>query len=434
MSNEKVEQVTDPIAMAMMEGNEVTLAEAGMILESVLKHDADRDDVIDDNLRKMDVLIGHAGEGKTAIIDQVLTRIGAEKCVFHMGSTVEEDNNGLPFIDTANAVTRLAKPEHVPCFSRKPSSPSGIGVLVVEECLSGGTMHQNFLRSVIDRYWPNGDRMCDGWKVIGTTNPETAEYSTVKAADRALASRMRFVYARASSDEKMKYWAQSRMGRTVFNFLLVHHTGTGTLDPVDVLDSRSWYGLADKIECMVRDKHPNAMLARAVRTAAGTVMESHFIEFLKKGNNPDEYPVEAATLLYGTRSLSNYDEDAVGEELARVGRWTGKGAVPLLGATKWSVKAFLGDEHILKRLKDDNEFYRRVRGSLSKFLVALGDGGYAEMAEDTCEHIKRLRDSHPRFIYDVLDDLKGTNLEPQLIRMDDRRQQANKDLAASAAD
>jgi hypothetical protein len=418
----------------MEEGNQVTLAEAGMVLEDMLRDDPDFDDDRDENLRKMDVLIGHAGEGKTAIIDQVLTRLGAEKSVFHMGSTVEEDNNGLPFIDTANGITRLAKPEHVPCFSRAPESTTGLGVLVVEECLSGGTMHQNFLRSVIDRIWPNGDRMYEGWKVIGTTNPETADYSTVKAADRALASRMRFIHARATADEKMKFWASSGMGRTVFNFLLMHHTGTTGIEPVDALDSRAWYGLANRIERMKKAGRPYALIAKMVRTAAGSVMEGSFLSFLQKGNDPDEYPIDAATLLYGDRTLHVPDKEKVGEELARVGRWASKAEVPLLGATKWAVKTFIGNSHVLKRLKDETEFYRLVRKNLKSFLIALGDGGYTEHAEDVCNHIKLQREQHPKFIYDVLDDLKGTDLEPRLMKLDDSRQQAKKDLAVAAAD
>jgi hypothetical protein len=309
-----------------------------------------------------------------------------------------------------------------------------MGVLVVEGCLSGGTMHQNFLRSVIDRRWPNGDKMYEGWKVIGTTNPETAEYSTVKAADRALASRMRFIHARATADEKMKFWAGTKMGRTVFNFLLLHHTGTTGINPVDALDSRAWYGLANRVERMVKFGRAHALIAKVVRTAAGSIMESHFITYLKKGGDPDEYPIEAATLLYGDRGLKTHDKEAIGEELARVGRWAKKQEVPLLGATKWSVKTFLGSNEIVKRMNDDSEFYRLIRKGLKSFLLALGDGGYTEHVEDVCNHVKGLREQHPRFIYDLLDDLKGTKLEPKLMGLDDSRQAAKKQMSSAAAD
>lgn len=435
----KLEQIVDPIAQANEPENAISLTEAGMMLEAQLK--ADPSLPIDSkNVRKMITLIGHAGEGKTAMIEQVLTRLGAEMAVFHMGSTIEEDNNGLPFIDQVKGITRLAKPEHVPCFSRVPISPSGLGVLVVEECLSGQMMHQNFLRSVIDRVWPNGDRMFPNWHVVGTTNPETSEYATVKAADRALASRLIFMLVRATSDEKMRYWAVHMQPTlpTIYNFLLAYHdVGNGVtiserdtnpeFNPIDCLDGRAWFNLADTVERSRAAGLPNRLIARSVRTHCGKEIETAFTDFLSKGSDPDEYPISHPRLLLGfNKDTGKYDDkDVIREEHARIGRWlSDEKKLPLVGVTKWGIKSFFRDENQLQRMKNDSQFYRLVLGNLCAFMLDMDKGGYAEHAADLCATVK---DATPKtrdtFIRDVLNKIKGTSLEKKLISLHETYQE-----------
>jgi len=406
-----------------MEGNAVTLQEAGLMLEAVLKAcPSVRDD--DENVRKMEVLIGHAGEGKTAMIDQVLARLGCEKAVFHMGSTVEEDNNGLPYIDRATGTTKLAKPEHVPCFYREPNSPSKMGVLVIEECLSGGTMHQNFLRSVIDRRWPDGTQMKPGWKIIGTTNPETAEYSTVKSADRALATRMRFINVRASVQEKLEFWS-GRMQETIYNFLATHSANGNLACFVNVLDSRSWYGLADDVERMLVAGLPHHLLARAVRTAAGPIVEAAFFQYLKTGSDPECYPINAAVLLYGDKYLNSPDKDVCGESLARIRRWAKseevaasgdkvKTKIPLLGATNWAVKSFITRAPIVARMRDDAAFEKIITKNLIEFMTILGESDIYELPEDLCVAIGRIRETYPELEKAILKSISATPLGEKL--------------------
>ena len=402
------EQIVDPISQACEEGNQVSLDQGGRILKAILRPNPQIREEQDSDLRRMLVFIGHGGEGKTSRIHQVVAELGAELAVFHMGSTVEEDNNGLPFIDRETGITRIAKPEHIPCFTREPASPTGLGVLLVEECLSGQIMHQNFLRSIIDGVWPNGDRMYKGWKIIGTTNPETAEYATVKAADRALACRMHFVYVRATAEEKMRYWS-GRMQPTLFNFLLLNHVNNIGLNVLDRLDSRSWYFLANDIEKVKLAGEGNKVISGMLRTHCGSEIETMFLAYLAKGSDPEQYPISHKKLLLG-------DDQEVKDSLARIGRWIANNEVPLLGATKWELKAFFKNNENLNQLKDDAKFCRLVTNNLSAFMIDLGKGGYAEHAEDLCHTLKEAASKIKfSFFTDVLKKIKGTPLEKTLL-------------------
>ena len=420
-----MEQVVDPIAQATMEGNEFSLLETKGILKSLLKKTPSIPDD-DENVRKLVVLIGAPGEGKTAILHESIDELGHEKCVFHMGSTVEEDNNGLPFIDQAAGITRIAKPEHIPCFTREPSSPTGKGVLVVEECLSGQIMHQNFLRSIVDRVWPNGDKMLPGWSVVGTTNPETSEYITVKAADRALASRMYFIFVKSTADERLAFWS-GRMQETVYNFLLLHHTSADTFDPASRLDSRAWYGIADSIERLKADSHDNNTVAKSLRTHCGPEVETRFREFLTRGNDPDQYPISHAKLLLG-------DEDEVNESISRLGRWIKDNQTPLLGATKWDIKAYLTKQSNLEKIKNDPKLYDTVVTNLCKYLVEACSNGTAEHADDVCSALMKAASKvDSRIIRDVLNGVKGTPAEKELINMNREYKAAKQKLNPAAA-
>jgi hypothetical protein len=232
----------DPIERAWAQGASYTLNEFKRELRLELEPRTDLDGNRD--VYKCLLAVGESGIGKTQAIRQVLEEAGAEYCMYHHGATMEEDNAGTPYQETVgNAkVTKIAIPDHLACFWRPPGGK--FGALVMEEIFTGATTgHQNQVRQFVDRRF-GLQVMQPGWRVIGTTNPATAEFHTVHAVDLALAKRMIVFPVRPTDQEKLAYW-NGKMNPILHTFLVTWNVQGRSI--ISLTDSRTWMNLSDSL-------------------------------------------------------------------------------------------------------------------------------------------------------------------------------------------
>lgn len=355
---------------------------------------------LDENpdVSKCILALGEAGIGKTQSIRQAIEEIGGEYCMYHHGATMEEDNAGTPYQEQQNGdkVTKIAIPDHLACFYRKPQGSTG--VLVVEEVFTGSTTaHQNQARQFIDRRF-GLTRMKPGWHIVGTSNPSTADFHTVKAVDKALAKRMLWFPVKPTPKEKLDYWA-GKMDDMLHRFLLLWHVEGHSM--VEATDSRSWMNLSDSL---ARRRDPkNGMwivetkyIKRLMTNHVGDTVANAFDLFLKKGNDPDEYPISQRELLEAQAK----DMKTLAE---RIEKWTTEKRTSLIGATKWGICAYLKNGANHDKVKD-----RGVK-NMATFMKLIGEQGYADLVDSMMSNIGK-----SPLAGKLLDELEGSSLYDKL--------------------
>lgn len=357
------------------------------------------------DVSKCILALGEAGIGKTQAIRQAVDEIKGEYVMYHHGATMEEDNAGTPYQEKSNGdrVTKIAIPDHLACFYREPSAVTG--ALVIEEVFTGSTTsHQNQARQFIDKRF-GLTTMKPGWHIVGTSNPATADFHTVKAVDKALAKRMIWFPVDPTSDEKLAYW-QGKMDDSLYKFLLLLRSQNESTDYVKATDSRTWMNLSDSLGRR-RDAKTGAfrcrsqMLTRLIYNHVGKEVADSFEAFLADGNNPDAYPI-------GHLDLLKADDKGIKILIERVERWVRDSRSSLLGATEWSLEAYLRNQENHKDVDD-----RGIK-NLAAFLRAAGERGYADMADCLLSVVQRTALSNK-----LLKPLEGTHLEERLITVSD---------------
>lgn len=390
----------DILAKAWASGATYTMEEAKQEIKYEL---ASVDGISDDDpdVAKVILLMGPHGTGKTAITKQACIEARAEYAAYHHGATVEEDNHGLPVIEERNGikVAGQAKPKHLPCFFRKPESESGRGALVLHEPFTGGIGHQNILRMMTERCH-NSDKMFPGWILVATTNPETAEYVTVKSVDAALASRMVILVVKPSNDEKIAYWS-GRMHPLVYKFLLLTHINK-ELNFIDKLDSRSWYNLADSIGRRQALGAGRDSMVRLLTTHAGIEVADGFNKFMEHGSDPYYFPIGAGELVAA-------DKARLKELLTRVRNWitNSKTDISLLGATNWDLGAWV-------RERSHNHTKVNVH-NIGEYMQLLGTNGHIEFVDDLFQNAR----GQP-IMADLIKAAKGTPVETRIVEIFDK--------------
>jgi hypothetical protein len=382
----------DILAEAWASGVTYTMEEAKReLMYELIKANGINDE--DPDVAKVILLMGPHGTGKTQVTKQACEEAGAEYAAYHHGATVEEDNHGLPIVEERNGikVAGQAKPKHLPCFFRKPESPSGRGALVLHEPFTGGIGHQNILRMMTERQH-NSDKMFPGWILMATTNPETAEYVTVKAVDAALASRMIILVVKPSNDEKLSYWS-SRMHPTLYKFLLL--TNIKKIAFLEKLDSRSWYNLADSVGRRQAAGATRDSLIKLIRTHAGTDVAVGFTQYLEHGDDPYYFPI-------GHNELVTADRAGMRVITERIKRWLDGNELPLIGATNWDLGVWLREE-------SDKASTKQAAANICEYMQLVGPGGYMDMVDDLFQNA-RGRKIMPDFMKSV----KGTKVEDRL--------------------
>jgi hypothetical protein len=392
------EAIVDMMDYVWTQGKKYSLAE----FKEELKFELLRRDDLDGNpdVSKCILALGEAGIGKTQSICQAVDEIGGERVLFHMGATMEEDNAGTPYQEGTNGdkVTKIAIPDHLACFYRAPKGSTG--VLVMDEIFTGSTTaHQNQARQFIDHRF-GITQMKPGWHIVGTSNPATADFHTVKAVDKALAKRMVWFPIEATAEEKLTYWT-GRMDDLLHKFLVLWHLEKRSLDVVNATDSRSWMNLSDSIG---RRRDPKtgvlrcqpASLYKLMYNNVGKEIADTFEKYLKIGNDPDEYPI-------GHLDILRADAKGIQELADRASRWAKKKRAALIGATKWSLCGFLhnGQNH-------DKVDERGVK-NLAAFMKAIGTQGFADMVDSMLNQIGR-----SALARKILGELEGSELEKKL--------------------
>lgn len=402
--------MTDILAQAWASGVTYTMAEA----KQELKYELSRVAGIDDNdpdVAKVVLLLGVHGCGKTAITRQACREADAEYSAYHHGATVEEDNHGLPVIEERNGVKVVgqAKPTHLPCFWRKPESKSGKGALVLHEPFTGGIGHQNILRMMTERQH-NADTMFPGWMLIATSNPETAEYVTVKSVDAALASRMVIFVVKPSREEKLAYWS-TRMHHVVYKFLL--QTNFNKLNFIEALDSRSWYNLADSIGRRVVVGASIDSIVRLLTTHAGISVAEGFNKYMAHGDDPYYFPIGATELVAA-------DKPRMKELVSRLKRWLNDNAMPQLGATNWDLCAWV---------REHGENYdKQTVNNICEYMQLVGPAGKIDLADELFQSAR----GQP-IMSDLLKSAKGTAVETRIVEIFDRHSKEKARVEADKA-
>lgn len=402
------EQIVDIMDYVWTQGKKYSLAEFKEELKFELMHRGDLDGNPD--VSKCILALGEAGIGKTQCIRQAVEEIGGEYVMYHHGATMEEDNAGTPYQEGTNGdrVTKIAIPDHLACFYRAPLGSTG--VLVIEEIFTGSTTaHQNQARQFIDKRF-GLTKMKPGWHVVGTSNPATADFHTVKAVDKALAKRMVWYPIEPTAEEKLTYWA-GKMDDLLHKFLVLWHLEKRSLDVVNATDSRSWMNLSDSIG---RRRDPKTGVLRCQPTALYKLMYNNvgkdiadtFEKYLKIGNDPDEYPI-------GHMDILRADDKGIKELADRATRWAKKKRAALIGATKWSLCGFLhnGQNH---GIVDD----RGVK-NLASFMQAIGTQGFADMVDSMLNQLGR-----STLAKKIVTELKGGELEKKLQALIDSLEKA----------
>lgn len=352
------------------------------------------------DVSKCVLALGEAGIGKTQAIRQAVEEVGGEYVMYHHGATMEEDNAGTPYQEGTNGdrVTKIAIPDHLACFYREPQGSTG--VLVIEEIFTGSTTaHQNQARQFIDKRF-GLTKMKPGWHLVGTSNPATADFHTVKAVDKALAKRMVWFPIEATSEEKLTYWA-GRMDDLLYKFLVLWHLQKKELDYVKATDSRTWMNLSDSI---ARRRDPGSgvlqcsqqSMYRLVHNNVSKAVADSFQSYLAVGNDPDEYPISHADILRA-------DKKEIEVLVARVKRWTDRKRAALIGATKWSLCGYLhnGANH--------DKVEERGVENMAAFMKAIGEGGFADLAGSMLKQLGKSPLSRA-----ILEKLEGSQLEEKM--------------------
>jgi hypothetical protein len=398
MAEPKVEEDVDIMDRVWNKGKKYSLSEFKEELKLEIQSRKELDGSAD--VSKCVLALGEAGIGKTQAIRQTVEEVGGEYVMYHHGATMEEDNAGTPYQEQSNGdrVTRIAIPDHLACFYREPHGATG--VLVIEEIFTGSTTaHQNQARQFIDKRF-GLTRMKPGWHLVGTSNPATADFHTVKAVDKALAKRMVWFPIEATAAEKLTYWAD-KMDDLLYKFLVLWHLQKKDIDFVDATDSRTWMNLSDSI-ARRRDPKTGAvrcnknMLYRLVFNNVNESVANAFQAYLVMGDNPDEYPI-------GHMDILRADDKQIKVLVERIERWTQNKRAALIGATKWSLCGYLhnGQNH---HLVDD-----RGVANIAAFLKTVGSRGFADLSSSMLAQLQK-----SPLARKVLEKLEGSELETKL--------------------
>lgn len=320
------------------------------------------------------MLVGEAGCGKSTILETLCQDLGIEYQTYHHGATVVEDNHGLQVIDEESGTTKHVVAAHMIPFLREPKS--GKGVFFIDEAPNGAfSEHEVVLRMLIDGQCDE-HKVKPGWLFVCASNPPLAKYGTVRQLDFSLEDRFIVMPVEVPTDQKLKYWA-NHMPHTVYTFLAMNRFGGEHNDYINAISARRWSMIAYDVEKDLRAGASHSDIVKMLKANVGTTIAEAFDAFLKLGTNPDNYPIRCAELLEAT--------DAQRKVLqARIDRWlTNKNPrgelsqnVPLLGATKFDICAYLSDPKRLNAMKE------REFKNLGLFLVQIGTNGFADMVDD----------------------------------------------------
>jgi hypothetical protein len=106
----------------------------------------------------------------------------------------------------------------------------------------------------------------------------------------------------------------------------------------------------------------------------GKEIADTFEQYLKIGNNPDEYPI-------GHMDILRADAKGIQELADRAARWAKNKRTALIGATKWSLCGFLHDG------RNHDKVNEQGVKNLAAFMKAIGEYGFADMVDSMLQQL-----------------------------------------------
>lgn len=350
------------------------------------------------------ILVGEAGCGKSTVLEDLCHDIGAEYQTYHHGATVVEDNHGLQKVNDGSKLTEHVLAAHMIPFAREPKG--GKGVFLIDEANNGAlSEHEVVLRMLIDGQCDE-HKVKPGWLFVCASNPPLAKYGTVRQIDFSLEDRFIVMPVHVPTDDKLAYWA-NHMPTTVYTFLALNRFGNEHNDYINAISSRRWSTLAYDIEKDLRAGGSHADVVKFVKCNINTAIAEAFDAFLKLGTNPDNYPIRAKELVDADAAMHSVLKNRVAKWLtAKKVNGDESPNVPLLGATKFDICAFLSDNEQRESLKD------KQLDNLGSFIVQIGTKGFADMVDDIFHTV-----AQTPMAQKLLSRVRGTPLEDKLISL-----------------
>lgn len=323
------------------------------------------------NGEKIMILVGRQGVGKTACVHQFCHANEMECYAFNLGGTVQEDLHGNPDIKTLEDGTRVtgrAAAQFAPPFYRKPHSKSGKGIWLLDEIFSGSSVdHQLFVRMIAGRKCDEL-HMQDGWYIVGTTNPNSAEFMVVRKIDASTSDRFIIFPVMSNEEVKLAYW-RGTMHPLTFKFLLLNHVKK--LSYVEATSARNWWNLSLEIAKRTESGASVDSIEKILSTHISKDVAGAFKDYLKHGDDLRYFPIGCRELI----AANSRELDAL---MKRVKYWITEDCTPLLGASKWDITAWMRDDVV----KKNEKVTQPQVANLVALMTELGAHRYLDYVDD----------------------------------------------------
>lgn len=278
------------------------------------------------------VLIGEAGVGKSTVIKNWARRHQYEVKRMRMGDSMEEDNLGVVKREyDEKGHHQFSLPDWMPMT---PPEGKG-GIAFIDECGTGSGTHQNMISTLLtDGYETGfyGHVVEKNWFWVAATNPDTTGYLLNRSLDKRVRDRMFPIFVKPSPDEVLHHLGtHKKITDLLYKFLMMNKV------LIDGVSPRKWEMIGmyaarwEKTRCVGSDDFLNLL---RLNLPPGTV--DQLGTFMKKGNDPDAYPIRCADIMKG-------DDKKVKEFVTRMKKWAKGGNDALIGATAYDMVMHLRD-------------------------------------------------------------------------------------------
>lgn len=157
-------------------------------------------------------LVGHAGDGKTTVVEQIAKSMNGDIVTWRLGQTSDVgDIKGMPNLNENKQVTEFFPPAHLP--------KDGKGIIFLDEI---NRSHEDIIQCMfefVERGRFESYKKPEGWGIVAACNPATAEYLTNKAfQEKALLDRMVFITFEPTPQEWLEYAKEAGFAPTTIAY------------------------------------------------------------------------------------------------------------------------------------------------------------------------------------------------------------------------
>ena len=156
---------------------------------------------------------GHAGIGKTSIVEQIANEKGYE-FRYVAPAQFEEmgDLIGMPYFDDQTGQTKFAKPDWVPTHE-------GPGIILIDDVNRADDRILRGIMQLLQNYELISWKLPKGWQIVLTANPDGGDYS-VTSMDDAMITRMLHITMEFDVKEWAKWAEENTVDERGINFIL----------------------------------------------------------------------------------------------------------------------------------------------------------------------------------------------------------------------